>query len=195
MRLRLVRHGESTSNAGFKTETPEGSPLTEMGRAQAQAFADSFDHYPASIISSPFQRALETAAPLVKRFDMPPVIHQIQEWNFLDSAKYAGTTWHDRQPHVQAYMRTASPNFRDGPAESFNDLLTRVRNFLEAVTKIDAKGDVVAFSHGRFIKAVIWCLGDHRRNDVRSYWAFSERHEVDNVSVTKLEFTHSWKLL
>lgn len=193
MRLRLVRHGESTANAGLVTQTPQGSPLTEKGRSQAQAFADTFDHPPASIISSPFQRALETAAPLAKRFDKRPVIHQIQEWNFLDSAKYAGTTWQDRQPHVQAYMRTASADFRDGPAESFNDLLARVRDFLEAMTKIDA-GDAVAFSHGRFIKAVMWCLGDHQRN-VRSYWEFSEHHEVDNVSVTELEFTCSWKLL
>ncbi|HEY58534.1 MAG TPA: histidine phosphatase family protein, partial [Anaerolineae bacterium] len=60
----LVRHGESTANAEGRHQGQMDFPLTERGRAQAQALARRWlregRRYHA-LIASPLSRALQTA--------------------------------------------------------------------------------------------------------------------------------------
>jgi len=78
----LLRHGQSEFNAAFSaTRVDPGIPdpkLTELGRAQAAAAAEALagERF-ARIIASPFTRALETAAIVAARLDLPVVVNPI----------------------------------------------------------------------------------------------------------------------
>ena len=67
----LVRHGKAA--AGFDSHLDPG--LDELGRSQARATAEALGPLgPLQIVSSPLARARETAAPLVERWGVTPVI-------------------------------------------------------------------------------------------------------------------------
>ncbi len=74
-RLWLVRHGESTANAGARGETPEGTPLTAQGQEQAKAVvADLVKKVgtPTLVVVSPFLRTHQTAAPFLWQMGVLP---------------------------------------------------------------------------------------------------------------------------
>ena len=50
VRVRLVRHGESVSNAGARTSDPGSFPLTERGRGQARRIAEALEWRPARLV-------------------------------------------------------------------------------------------------------------------------------------------------
>ncbi len=63
----LIRHGESQSNAGELTRSPEGSALTSIGRAQARAVAAAIPRTPDLVVHTPYRRTGLTALPLLER--------------------------------------------------------------------------------------------------------------------------------
>jgi broad specificity phosphatase PhoE len=82
--VRLIRHAESAANAGLATTAPDTIPLTEKGLMQAWALADSITSAPDLIISSPFERAITTALPTVKRFPHAPFeLWPVEEFTYL----------------------------------------------------------------------------------------------------------------
>ena len=81
----LLRHGQSEFNLRFTaTKKDPGIPdprLTELGHAQAEEAAEALaDEGLQRIIASPYTRALQTAAPLAKRLNIPvhvmPVVRE-----------------------------------------------------------------------------------------------------------------------
>src|SRR5690606_16323945 len=83
--LRLVRHGESVANAGGVPTTDYAAiPLTDRGRAQAEAVAAACREEPGWIGLSPYLRALQTAAPLLARYPESPALDlPIHEFTYL----------------------------------------------------------------------------------------------------------------
>ena len=72
----LLRHGQSEFNLHFTaTRKDPGIPdpkLTELGHAQAAAAAEALaGEGVRRIIASPYTRALQTAAPIARRLDIP----------------------------------------------------------------------------------------------------------------------------
>lgn len=57
IRVFLVRHGESASNAGLASGEPAAIPLTEVGHWQAGQVAEAIAEVPGLIVTSPFLRA------------------------------------------------------------------------------------------------------------------------------------------
>jgi broad specificity phosphatase PhoE len=81
----LLRHGQSFFNLHF-TETKrdpgiEDPELTPLGHEQAEAAAAALaDRTITRIIVSPYTRALQTAAPILARHDVPvAVLHEVRE--------------------------------------------------------------------------------------------------------------------
>ena len=78
MDIIFIRHAESTNNRTWAEKRDEtlrvpDPGLTELGRTQARALADwfpGFAPHPTQLFSSPFMRALETAAPLAENLGM-----------------------------------------------------------------------------------------------------------------------------
>lgn len=78
----LLRHGQSQFNLHFgATRRDPGvidAPLTALGREQAATAARELAHLPiARIVTSPYTRALQTAAPLAAALDVPVVVNPI----------------------------------------------------------------------------------------------------------------------
>ncbi len=160
--LLLVRHGQSVSNAGFRTVRPHLTELTAVGAEQARLTAAVLPE-PRLIAVSPYHRARDTAQPFIGRWpEVPRVEWPVQEFTFLDPSAWDGTTALERGPAVDAYWERADPHrAAGGGAESFAGLLARadrVRRDSEAL----GEGPVVVFTHGIFSKVFLWRCAEPR---------------------------------
>lgn len=155
----LIRHGESESNAGLPTTTTATVALTPRGQRQAARIAASIDRRPDCIVSSPYLRARQTAAPLIARY--PAAVREewpVQEFTYLDLPTDRPTTPEERAPRSDAFWLRSDPFYREGPqTESFADLIMRAQQFLQRAQSLPT-GFVVIFSHGLFMRAVLWTL-------------------------------------
>ena len=69
----LVRHGQSTSNAGLPATGHGEVPLTALGQQQAREVAHRVQRQPDLLIVSPFLRAHATAEPIRERWPLTPM--------------------------------------------------------------------------------------------------------------------------
>lgn len=191
MRVWLIRHGQSESNAGLPTNGPGSTPLTEQGRRQAELVADAFDRPPELIVVSPFRRARETATPTLERF--PQVRCEewpVQEFTYLGALHGPATTTRERAPHSRAYWRRADPAYRNqGDGESFSALIARTRGLLTDLAGRDEEFTAI-FTHGLFVKALVWSVvtGTVRPtpDDMRAFQRFSGGYATPNGCIVEL---------
>ncbi|MFI8376158.1 histidine phosphatase family protein [Pseudomonas helleri] len=185
--VHFVRHGESAANAGNATSDPALIPLTDRVWEQAQAVAESFDQAPSLIVTSPFERAADTAKPTIQRFPGVPVeVWPVEEFTYLSPSRCANTTAADRKPWVDSYWLSADPEFTDGPGtESFAGLIQRARECLCRLHGMT--GMAVVFGHGQFIHAVRWLVIESpMRIDseaMRAFRAFDLKYPISNCQV------------
>jgi len=190
----LVRHGESTANAGAATFSPETVPLTEKGMAQAGCIADRVDDRPDLIVLSSFLRSQQTAAPLIAKYpDVKVAQWPVQEFTYLSPERCHNTTLTERKPLVVAYWSRNDPAYIDGPgAESFENLMSRAETTLTQLTKLENKF-VVIVSHGQFIRAVIWLLLHElegmKIETMASFYCFLDAVSVPNAAIFKIRLT------
>jgi len=135
-RVFLVRHGQSQANAGGMTLANPVVPLTELGERQARALAPLLPQRAAGIWSSPFKRALDTAAPLT----------------------LGGGPCAEREAAVARFWLESDPDHRSGPhAETFREFHTRVARVREQFLPALPDGAVV-FGHGMWMALLCWQL-------------------------------------
>lgn len=154
----LIRHGQSIANAGGVTNDPATIALSERGQRQASVVADSFDRSPKLIVTSPFLRAQHTAVPSAKRFPTVPVIRwSVEEFTYLGRLHGRPTTSLERQTLVDAYWNAADPRYVDDEkSESFENVCDRARQFLGRLSQ--HTGAVAVFTHGLFMRVVLWVI-------------------------------------
>lgn len=158
LRVRFFRHGESAANAGLPSDDPGAIPLTARGEAQAMEIAGRIGGLPDLIVTSPFLRARQTAAPTIARFPAAPVVSlPIQEFTYLSPSRCAGTTVLQRRPWAEAYWQAADPERLEGEdAESFSLFHRRVSDALLQLAGYRRQGlrDILVFGHGQFLQAI-----------------------------------------
>jgi broad specificity phosphatase PhoE len=190
----LIRHAESTANAGASTFSPESIPLTDKGLEQARCLADQVTNRPDLIVVSPFLRSQQTATPLIARYpDVPVEQWPIQEFTYLSPELCHNTTLSERKPLVAAYWARNDPAYCDGPgAESFADLLARAVTAVERLRTVHDKFAVI-ISHGQFLRAVIWLLlhelEEMKIETMAAFHDFLEAVSVPNAAIFKIKFT------
>ncbi|MBF2049383.1 MAG: histidine phosphatase family protein [Leptolyngbya sp. IPPAS B-1204] len=195
----FIRHGESEANAGLPTTNPATTPLTERGHHQAQQVALAFAQAPSLIVTSPYRRTQQTAQPTRERF--PDAAHlewQVQEFTYLAPKRYQNTTVDERRPISDAYWQQGNPLYVDGEgAESFADLMQRVQDVQAKLRQLATAGPkfVVVFSHGRFMRAVLWAILTHSTEvsakRMRQFYGFIGSFSVPNGSILKLHLHDS----
>ncbi len=155
MKAIFIRHGESTANTGLVSTDVASIALTERGEGQAGRIAREWPETPSLIVTSPFQRTRQTAAPTIARFpDAPVEVWPIEEFTYLQPARWNGTAAADRRPHVERYWTVADPAWCDGEgAESFAGFLRRVEAALARLAALPPASRVYVFGHGQFIQA------------------------------------------
>ena len=157
----LIRHGQSTSNAGLPASSYGEVPLTALGQRQALEVAGKVARQPDLLITSSFLRANATAEPIRARWPLTPrETWPIQELTYLSPARCRGTTSQTRQPWVEDYWRRCDPDYLDGPdAETFRSFVGRLDDFHRRLLALD--GDfVVVVGHGQFFRAYEVGLGE-----------------------------------
>ncbi|WP_145254335.1 histidine phosphatase family protein [Pseudomonas sp. DE0157] len=157
--VRLIRHGESAANAGEPTRDHASIPLPAKGLEQARIVAQSITSAPGLILASPFLRAQATALATTALYpDAAFETWLVHEFTYLAPARCVDTTLAQRRGWVDSYWQRSDPAFSDGEgAESFIDLVTRVRAFLKRLAEQSAS-DIVVFSHGQVMNTVRWLL-------------------------------------
>lgn len=156
--LTIIRHGESVSNAGYRSADPESIELTERGWQQAETATDIIFERPDLIVVSRMTRARQSAEPLIRRFpDVPVEVWEVHEFVFINMQNEAPRSREERRPLVEAYWRRCNPHEMNLNAESFEALWDRVKSFHEQVTDHPAR-HVLAISHGFFMQTFAWCL-------------------------------------
>ncbi len=155
-RINFFRHGESISNAGAATSDPASIPLTDCGRNQAEQIAQSYEARPTLIVVSSYQRTWQTAAPVIARFPEVPVEEwPVQEFTYLEPSRCMGTTGAERRAWVEHYWKSCSAEYCDGPgAESFMDLLRRVKETRSRLEGLPTGSQVAVFTHGQLLQAL-----------------------------------------
>jgi broad specificity phosphatase PhoE len=191
IRVFLIRHGESESNAGLPSVTADSAPLTPRGRWQAEQIAQVIAEVPALIVTSPYRRARQTAEPTISRFPSADCQEwPVQEFTYLGDLYGRSSTASERVPHVQAYWEQADPRRRRGDGgESFTDLLRRGSDCLSRLSA-QTSGPVVVFTHGLFMRAVAWSLltgiSAPGPEEMRGFRRFADRYLIPNAGVIEL---------
>ncbi len=153
--IHLVRHGEVDNPHHIVYADLPGYRLSARGRRQAAAAADRLASAPiAAVVTSPLERAVETAAILAAPHRLAPVADEaLFEWRL--GSRWAGTRWEDlpdRFPgELEHYLQ--QPDTIPAAPESLQDVGARVA---AAVTRWRAQipdGELVFVSHQDPIQA------------------------------------------
>ncbi len=193
MRAIFIRHGQSTGNAGIPCHDLALLELTELGRQQSREVAISWTETPDLIVTSPYLRTQQTAAPTIKKFPNVPVeVWPIQEFTYLQPVRWNGTLSSERMPHIERYWSEADPEYSDGEgAESFATLLDRARAALDRLETLSAASLVYVFSHGQFIQAVRSLVVDSQlgtRDKMQKFWGKGSP-AIANAELVRLRWT------
>lgn len=188
----LIRHGESTANAGQPTENPDDIPLTDLGHEQARLTSLAFERAPGLIITSKYRRAVQTGEYTQRRFpDVPVETWDIHEFTYLSPRELVGTNVEERRPLSLAYWQKCDPHFVHGPgAESFASFIARAAALQNGLC--EQKHDFVAvFGHGFVMKALYWgnLTGafDPTPDFMRGFHLFHRAFDLFNCAIIKMK--------
>jgi len=179
MRLLIVRHGESHSNAhpeAVALPEEQGDRLTERGWEQARRAARGLRGLkPTGLVSSPMRRARETASVLSGELGVPVavngLIHELRE-----SDEYLALPPEEQKlRRWSTWMREHGddPDWAPPGGESFNAVLERVRGWKAELEAGDPDATVVAVSHGIFLRFFLMdslLAGRFVAHDVHRLW-------------------------
>ena len=179
MRLLTLRHAESYSNAHPEAVAlPEerGDRLTQRGWEQARAAARGLRELkPARLITSPMRRARETAEVLADELglatEVNESIHELREapdYLELPPEEQKLRRWSNRMAE-----HGHDPDHSPPGGESFNAVVARVHRFKAELERGDPHADVLAVSHGIFLRFFLFdsLLEDRfRADEVARLW-------------------------
>lgn len=152
----LIRHGENDSLGKFLPGHLSGIHLNEAGKTQANLVADSLKNWPiTAIISSPLERAVETAAPLSKALNLDIRI----EPGFIEmnTGEWTGMKFPDLKDNpLWEKLRNDPVNHPFPGGEGFPEAQERLWAALQTVIKTPVENGIsVIFSHSDCIKLLL----------------------------------------
>ena len=194
MKLRIVRHAESTGNAGGRWQGRDDTLLTELGRKQAAKLRERFTsegYQPSHIYASPLSRTLETAQIASSAWDIPIV--QVDDLMETDIGVFAGKTWQDIEEQMPEVARefavSRNLDLVDG-AETYAQRSDRAQRVVDLLTGEHADDDsVLVFTHGGIISHIfaqlvgtdrMWGLGV-RNTAMFEFTIAVERWQLDGL--------------
>lgn len=155
----LIRHGEpnydAVSKIGFYGFGRSFAPLSEKGILQAEATAEDQRLLEADIlISSPYTRALQTAAIISRKINKPIIIEpELHEWiadktNSLSSASEAVELSKEFNAYKGIY-----PDNREMKWETLKSLRDRMKRVADQYAEYDK---VIMVGHGMAFRALTY---------------------------------------
>ncbi|WP_026313595.1 histidine phosphatase family protein [Actinomadura flavalba] len=180
--VHLLRHGEVHNPEGVLYGRLPGYRLSEDGILMAKAAARHFSERDvAALFSSPMQRALETAAPLVDTFELPVTVDDrlIEAGNHFEGLTFGAGAGSLRRPAHWPHLRNP---FTPSWGEPYAVIAARMRSAVIRARDAARGHEVVCVSH----QLPIWVLRLHAEK--RRLWHHPGRRECALASVTSLTF-------
>lgn len=189
----LIRHGESSANAGEVSRDNHDVNLTQNGQAQAQWASAHFPHTPSQLFVSQFPRTRQTAEPFIERFGLTPDVRpELNEFNPLGLSVIGGMNGRQRADAYEHYWMTATPEAQIGDdGEAFACLNARIDFCLNHLGDIPDRS--ILFGHSIWIKVLAWkLLGFSVRTqaDMPMLRRFQHTFPTPNCSVFELTLYH-----
>ena len=154
-RLLVVRHGESEWNAVGRWQGRADPPLTMEGRRQAAAAARSLGSFDA-VVSSPLQRAAETATIIAEHLGIGPVLTE-PDLMERDAGEWQGLTRGQIEMDWPGYLEHGKrpPGYEPDAA-----MLDRVLGALGRVAERAGDGDALVVAHGGVVYTLEEACGE-----------------------------------
>lgn len=158
--MHYIRHGQSEFNIAMNTTGQDpgivDAPLTEQGRAQALAAANTLsEHKITHLVSSPYTRALQTASIIAAHIDVPIKIEPLAGERSVFTCDIGTPTSRLRAAWPQLDFSDLPEKWWPDPEESHDHLNARVQNFHEKWRDIFALGQTGLVSHWYFLNTLL----------------------------------------
>ena len=180
--VHLVRHGEVDNPDGVLYGRLPGFHLSEEGVLQAKAAAEFLvGRDVALLLSSPLERALETAAPIAAQFGLEPRVDErlIEPWNHFEGTRFDVGRDALRQPG--AWPHLANP-FRPSWGEPYADIAARMHSVMADAAREVVGRQAVCVSH----QLAIWVA--RKSADNRRLWHHPGNRQCALGSVTSFTY-------
>lgn len=147
LRLLIVRHGYTVTNAQGRYTGQLDAPLTDEGREQARRLGAYLAAHEGidKIYTSDLSRAIETAAPTAAHFALPVI--PMPELREIDVGEFTGMTFESirANPKYATIKADSVTPFPGG--ESFYDLYLRTERALDRILAENSDGTVMVVTH------------------------------------------------
>lgn len=172
-RLYLIRHGQSAGNAEGRFGGHGPTPLSDLGREQAEKTAKVLAKEGINVIySSDLLRAVQTAEPLAAMLDLP--VHKSDAFRERHVGVLEGLTFDEsKQAFPKDYYalvnRKVHHVITDG--ESYRQLLRRITAKLNDILRSHQSERIAIFSHtGAICFLTLHLLGAIHRSTKQTPW-------------------------
>ncbi|HEV2880009.1 MAG TPA: histidine phosphatase family protein [Pyrinomonadaceae bacterium] len=184
-RILLIRHGQSEGNAARRFGGHTATPLSALGRRQAEATARALSREAiTSIYSSDLLRAVETAAPLASALKLE--LTQTDAFRERSVGRMEGLTFEEAaQKFPDEYAALLHRDFEHvlSGGESYRQLLDRAAGELDRAIARNAGGTIAVFSHtGTICILALHLLGALDAPALRPVWI-----ETANCGIARIQ--------
>ena len=180
--VHLVRHGEVRNPDGVLYGRLPGFHLSEEGMLMAKADAAFLaGRDVALVLSSPLERALETAAPIAAQFGLEVRVDErlIEPWNHFEGARFDVGVAALRQPDSWRHLRNP---FLPSWGEPYTSIEARMCAVMADAAREVAGRQAVCVSH----QLPIWIA--RRSAEHRRLWHHPGRRQCALGSVTSFAY-------
>lgn len=154
----LVRHGETEWNKAGRIQGHKDAPLSDVGRAQAEALAERFRRDPpARVVSSDLSRARDTAAAIARPHGLvvttDPALREqcLGLWESLTFVQAA-----ERDPEIARAFRAREADCRPPSGETRDELAARAFAAFESHASPGSSGPLVIVTHGGVLMSILY---------------------------------------
>ena len=180
--VHLLRHGEVHNPEGVLYGRRSGYHLSDLGYTMAQRVADVVgDRDITHLISSPLERAQETAAPLAKRLGLTPTLDErvLESWNDFEGKRFANGD--NALRHPATWLRLYNP-LKPSWGEPYKEIVARMMAAVDDARIAAAGHEAVIVSH----QLPIWTTRLHVEH--RSFLHDPRKRQCTLCSMTSLHF-------
>ncbi|EKD22956.1 MAG: hypothetical protein ACD_83C00151G0002 [uncultured bacterium] len=196
--LYLVRHAQSLQPKGV-FQPPQLS-LSPIGLKQADKLAQHLKKFHFDIIlSSQLQRAVQTAEIIAKKHSLEvKSSQQLDEWR-KPSELFGLDFDHQLAKKIITIFQKnrQKPDFIYSDDESFNQVLTRAKQFLSSLAQKNKNSSVLAVTHIHLIRLMILSLLFKDKLTQAEFWQSTSHLPHDHTGISHLcfEADKGWQLI
>ena len=185
-RLFLIRHGQSAGNAEGRFGGHGPTPLSDLGREQAEKTAKVIAKEGINAIySSDLLRAVQTAEPLAKLLDLP--INASEAFRERHVGVLEGLTFDEsKQAFPKDYYALVNRNIHHviTEGESYRQLLRRITAKLNDVLRSHSGERIAVYSHtGAICFLILHLLGAIHRGTKQTPWIITSNCGINRFEL------------